>query len=304
MALPAAKPKGLVVFAHGYGHTSASWVEHMRRTAEQLGVVAVAMDYRGAVIEPDANGDGLPESHGWNVVTGADDMIAVTRKLQKRCKIDNVVLMGVSMGGNASGLAVAEAGRRGLSGRGGGPLFDHWIDVEGAVNVTETYNEASLLAPANEFAANAKADIEAEAGGTFAEVPDAYRDMTVMARLDDIAAAGLEGAVVIHGLDDGLVPYNQGREMTMGLASRGVPVDMFTVGRKSPESESETTATGYLFGALQDDYRSPLAGHASEKSETHIVMVLAFERLAAIFHGTAPGPYNDYFVDGEAGTFP
>lgn len=50
--------------------------------------------------------------------------------------------------------------------------------------------------------------------------------------------------------------------------------------------------------------RSPLSGHASEASNTHIVMVTAFSQMAAIFGGTVPGPYNDYFVDGEAGTFP
>lgn len=303
-ALPAKKPTGLVVFAHGYGHTSKSWEDHMKSAARELGVIAVAMDYRGAAIEPDANGDGLPESHGWNVVTGAQDSIAVARMFSKACKTDKIVLLGVSMGGNASGLAVAEVGANSITDAKGKPLFDYWIDVEGAVNVTETYFEASALAPANAFAAQAKADIEAEAGGTYDEVPEVYQHMTVMNRLDDIAASGIKGVVVIHGLDDGLVPYNQGREITEGLAANSIPVDMFTIGRKSPESDNDTSLTGYVGGQVQDDYRSPLSGHASEASNTHIVMVTAFSQMAAIFGGTVPGPYNDYFVDGEAGTFP
>ena len=303
-ALPSKKPTGLIVFAHGYGHTSKSWEGHMKSAARELGVIAVAMDYRGAVIEPGANGDGLPESHGWNVVTGAQDSIAVARMISKACKTDKIVLLGVSMGGNTSGLAVADVGANSITDAKGKPLFDYWIDVEGAVNVTETYFGASALAPANAFAAQAKADIEAEAGGTYDEVPEAYQHMTVMNRLDDIAASGIKGVVVIHGLDDGLVPYNQGREITEGLAANSIPVDMFTIGRKSPESDNDTSATGYAGGQVQDDYRSPLSGHASEKSKTHIVMVTAFAQMAAIFGGIVPGPYNDYFVDGEAGTFP
>jgi hypothetical protein len=109
--------------------------------------------------------------------------------------------------------------------------------------------------------------------------------------------------VVVHGIDDGLVPYNQGRELSTGLAAAGVPVDMFTVGRRSPESERETTLSGYAGGAVQEGYTSPLAGHASEKSTTHVVMVTAFDRLAELVRGNEPGPHREFLVDGEAGTF-
>ena len=37
----------------------------------------------------------------------------------------------------------------------GNPLFDHWIDIEGAVNVIETYLGARLLAPVNDYAKRA-----------------------------------------------------------------------------------------------------------------------------------------------------
>jgi hypothetical protein len=275
----------------------------MRRAARRHGVIAAAMDYRGVKISPDSNGDGLPESRGWNVMAGARDTIAVARRLERRCKsIKKVVIFGVSMGANTAGLAVAIAGQKRLKQSDGTPLFDHWFDVEGAVNVIETYSSARALAPVNGTAANATADIEKEAGGPIEEAHDEYVKRAVVSRIDDIAASGIKGVVLVHGLDDGLVPYNQSREMSTLLAARRIAYDFFTIGRRSPQSEKETTATGYVGSALSADYKSPLAGHASEKSRTHIVMVTAFRRLWELVdksHGFVPGEYTEYFVDGE-----
>lgn len=305
-ALPKKRPTGLVVFAHGYGHTSFSWVGHMTRAARDHGVVAVAMDYRGIKISPDDDGDGLPESRGWNVMTGAEDSIAAARLFESSCSsIKTVSIMGVSMGGNTSGLAVALAGERGITKREGDPLFDYWYDIEGAINLIETYTAARLAAPADETAKNASEDIEAETGGPIEQYPEAYRDRTVAARIADIRAAGLDGVVIVHGLDDGLVPYNQAREMAALLGGAGISTDVFSIGRRSPKSEKETTLTGHVVGQADENYKSPLAGHASEKSTTHIVMVTAFDRLWALMDGNdAPGPYREFLVDGEAGTFP
>ncbi len=299
-ALPHGAPKGLAVFAHGYGHTSASWAEHMKNAARR-GLIAVGMDYRGIKILHQKEEHGLPKSRGWNVWKGAEDSIAAAKLFQAACpSIKKTVIMGVSMGGNTSGLAVAMAAEE--KSRKGGPLFDYWIDVEGAVNVIETYAGARLLeGSGNETAKNAKADIEAEMGGPIEQEPQAYVDHAVVSHIEDIKASGVKGVVVIHGLDDGLVPYNQGREMSSLLLAAGVPTDMFTVGRKSPESERETTLTGYVAGAVDPDYRSPLAGHASEASQTHIVMTTAFDRLWALFKGDTPGQYREFLVDGELG---
>lgn len=302
-AVPSTAPDTLVVFAHGYGHTSASWAEHMKNSARDHGVAAVAMDYRNSVITPDANGDGLPEARGWRVMEGAQDSIAAAQLFEASCpSIDEIVIFGVSMGGNASGLAVALAKDAHRSD--GSPLFDYWVDVEGAVNVIETYAGASVLAPVNTFASNAKADIEEEMGGTFDQKPDTYAEHTVVNRIDDIKASGVKGVIVVHGVDDGLVPYNQAREMSTLLAQAEIPTDMYTIGRKSEESERETTATSYVGNQLDPEYNSPLAGHASEKSQTHIVMVTALDRLWTLVDGEAPGPYREFFVDGPTGTYP
>ena len=306
-AVPDESPTTLAVFTHGYGHTSASWVEHMKNAARDRGMAAVAMDYRGAIITPDSNGDGLPESRGWDVMAGAEDSIAVAQAFERSCPtIENFVIFGVSMGGNTAGLVTALQGEHGITDSEGNPLFDYWFNIEGATNVTETYLEARALAPANATARNAVEDIEREMGGPIESNPGPYQERTVISRIADIKASGIKGVVVVHGVDDGLVPYNQGREMAAALAGAAIDTDMYTIGRKSPESERETSASGYVFGNIDPNYRSPLAGHASEKSQTHIVMVTAFERLwSLVEEGETPGgPYREFIVDGEAGTFP
>jgi len=287
-AVPRGQARGLVVFAHGYGHTSLSWAGHMR-TAARHGLIAATMDYRGLEISPDADGDGLPESRGWPAIAGAEDSIAAARFLQSLCKVKTVTILGVSMGGNMSGLALALAGERELTRTGGKtPLFDYWVDVEGATNVAETYAAARTAEPANETAKNAKADIEAETGGTFEQYPEEYRRRTVVARVDDVAASGIDGAIVIHGLDDGLVPYNQSRELAALMREAGIVTEMVTIGRRDEDSEQETTLTGHAAGAVYPDYISPLSGHASEKSTTHIVMQTALARLWSLMSGSPP----------------
>ncbi|MEA2447037.1 MAG: hypothetical protein QOK47_674, partial [Actinomycetota bacterium] len=264
--------------------------EHMRKAAAEHGVIAVAMDYRGTYEQE--NEDGSVTVRGWFVKEGADDMVAATKLFQGLCpSIEQTVLFGVSMGGNASGLALAKASAE--KSPTGGPLFDYWFDVEGAVNVVETYAGASVLAPANEFATFAKADIEDEMNGTFADDPEGYEDLAVVSHIDEIAQSGVKGVAVIHALEDGLVPYNQAREMVTELVAKQIPLEVYTVGGKG-DGESGTTLTGYT--PFKD---SPFAGHASEKSETHIIMVTAFERLwSLVDEGAGFANYTENVIDG------
>lgn len=291
--LPEEDPETLVVFGHGYGHISDSWVEHMKRAAAEHGVAAVAMDYRGSY--KDEKGT----NRGWFVKEGADDMIAATKLFQAECSsIKQTVIFGVSMGGNSTGLAVAKSGE--YENAQGGPLFDYWFNIEGAVNVVETYAGASLLAPANAYAANAKADIEDEMNATFQEDPEGYADLAVVSHADEIGASGIKGVVMVHAIEDGLVPYNQSRELVPMLLGEGIPTEMFTAGRH--EGEPGTTVTGYI---PNKPTGSPFAGHASETSTRHIVMSTAFERLwALIDDDEVVRTYQEFFVDPEAGTFP
>lgn len=304
-AVPAGRAQGLVVFAHGLGHTSFSWIPHMREAARH-GLIAVGMDYRGLKILPDANGDGLPGSEGWPAVNGAEDSIAAALAFDRRCTVPQVALMGVSMGGHISGLAVAMVGEgdEPIRREDGSPLFDYWIDTEGAVNFTESYLEARAAASFNESAAQTKAGMEEETGCPIEACPHEYLRRTVPARIDDVAAAGLDAAIVVHGLDDGLVPYNQGREMSTLLAAAGIPTEMITVALRDADSERETTLTGHAAGLVVPGYTSPLAGHASEKSQTHIVMETSLERLWALMEGQVPGPYRECLSTGTGGAHP
>lgn len=296
VAYPATAPKGIVAFTHGYGHSALSWAHHLRRVAQELGVVTVIMDNRGLKMLPPEKEGGLPKSRGWNVSAGAADIIAATQSLEHCAPRGMNTMFSVSMGGNTAGLALAEGVQRADK---SGPLYDYWVDVEGATNVAETYLEARLLGPANEYAANALEDITAEMGGPIESDPAPYLERSVVLRVDDIAAGGLKGVAKVHGVDDGLVPFNQAREMVAALDANGIPVQMVNVLRRTPESERETTATGYAGGQLDPNYTSPFAGHASETSTVHIVMKAAWDRLTWMYRdGYLPDCRQETVLDG------
>lgn len=293
-ALPTDAPQGIVAFTHGYGHTTESWRRHLVRVAEELDVIAVAMDYRGLQIIPSTTG-GLPSSRGWNVSKGAEDTIAATKHFEASCPdADTIVIHGVSMGSNTAGLVAAAGATRADATT---PLYDYWVNVEGATNVTETYLIATAAARADAYAANAKADIEAEMGGTLLEKPEEYRWRSIVTRAGDIKAAGIKGVMMVHGVDDGLVPANQSREMATALTQAGVPYHLFTVVRRTAESDRDTTITGHALSRVDSGYRSPFAGHASEKSETHVVMVKGFALLADLYAGTVPCGVTESVID-------
>lgn len=270
---PDKKPVGLVVFFHGINHTSRDWLHHLERVSRESRVVTVAMDYPG---ERDAHGD--PIAGSWQVQEGATASIAAAERLQAQCRsIRTTVAYGVSMGGNASGLAVADAPVG---------LFDWWFAIEGAHNVIETYVEASAVAVSgNTTAVQARAGIEREMGGTLAEQPDAYRQRTNVLRAEDIASR-IRGVFMVHGLADGLVPYNQSREMAGLLRDLGRPVEFVTATTNGGQ-ESGTTVDGYVTAQIPEGQRpaSPFAGHANERSVTHVVGAAGFTRLAALFQG-------------------
>jgi acetyl esterase/lipase len=296
-ALPAGKPKGLVAFFHGYTHTAHSWAEHIRRTAAEEGVIALAMNYRGQIDGPPYPGTTLPRSRGWQVSEGAADSIAATQLFDRSCPgLGSIVAYGVSVGGNASGLAVASRATRTT----GAPLYDQWFDIEGAVNVIEIYTAARALAQTgNVLAAQATEDIEREMGGPIEARPEAYTTRTVVRRAEDIKASGVRGVTLVHGADDGLVPYSQSREMQARLLELEIPTDMITVGTRGEASEPGTTLTGSL-GA--PGYTSPFAGHADEASTTHIVGNSGFERLSAYFRRGETPRCREFVVDGTTRT--
>lgn len=283
---PAAAPSVLVVFAHGYSHNVDGWRDHMKREAKRLGVLAVAMNYRGLTDLP-ARPDGYQRSRGWPVLKGGADLNAAALNALATCpSIKHVILYGVSMGANASGMALAAKPKR----PGGKPLYDLWIAVEGVHNLTTLYYGARLVAPTNKFAAEAKEDIEIETGGTPETANAAYTARTNTLRGADIGGAGLKGAILVHGRDDGLAPYSFSQEMTRVLRGQNVETDFFTVASRRADDDPDTSLSG-----------GP--GHGSEISQRHIVIDTGFDRLAAIVARSEPPPCDrDFIVEGRDDT--
>jgi hypothetical protein len=293
-AVPKKTAKGIVVFDHGYGHTAYSWIQHIEQVASRDGVIAIAMDYRGQHDSPPAKGETLPSSRGWRVSEGAQDSIAAAQLFDKTCRTGGVnTIYGVSMGGNTSGLVVAAKPKR----ANGAPLFDYWFAIEPAVNVTETWAEATAVAKSgNTFAVNAAADIEEETGGTPATASSAYQSRTVVARITDIAAAGLKGVAVVQGVDDGLVPYNQSREIVAELRANRVPTSEVTILTRG-DGEAGTTLSGNVLDEVGQE--SPFAGHASEVSNTQIVGVTGFQLLDNLYDENTPPKCANEVLDGD-----
>jgi len=313
-ALPSSRPKGIVVFAHGHDNTpEGAWETHLRQTAEQDHVIAVAMDYYDPTPpNPLPAGVGTDE-YGWRVSEGADFSVTAARAFDAACHPRTIAMYGVSMGGETAGLAVAERAKR-ANGR---PLFDYLFDIEGVANVLETYYEAQATSN------YAQGEIEEETGGTPQQDPTAYEQRDLVTRAGDIAASGIRGVVVVQAADDGLVPYDQNREFVSQLVADGVPVDYFTVGMRgkidtanpnplnltdnpgcSDPNSCQTTLDGYVTGYVPG-FTSPFAGHGWEGSNTQPVIMTGFARLTALFdQGQHPVGYHEYFADPNTGIVP
>jgi hypothetical protein len=315
-ALPAGKPRGLVVFGHGHGNAAHKWQENLRNAARDMGVIAVAMDYRRQTLP---NGD---DSYGWRVREGAEDSIAVAQLFERKCLAGKkkphkpkkpktgkkpkkpksaerlpIVMYGVSMGGNTSGLAVAAGADR----VDGSPLFDYWFNIEGVTNVIETYFEARAVAgpPLNNGTGRiAVQEIEEELGGPFESRPAEYADAAVVTRADDIKASGLKGVVMVHGADDGTVPYNQSPEMFARLVEQDIPTDFFTVGRRGSGTDGQTAEETLVVASFIPGYSPMFAGHGGENDLRHPVIRAGFERLARLFNDDrVPTCFRKFVVD-------
>lgn len=290
------QPTRLVVFSHGIGHTvQASWLPHMRRELRLAqnyenapgSVAFVATDYR--------------DNLGFPTLRGAYDTIAATEyALEKFPTIDTVYLFGVSMGGAVSGTAIVESAALSEDGE---ALYDYWITAEGVSQLAETYSEAKAAAEAtgNSTAMAAAEGIERDTGGTPVECPLAYQRRSPALHAAQMQLGGIQAATVIHPVNDGLVPHNQGREMAGALTTAGIATQFFTVVGIPEGQNPGTTGTGTL-GAGEADSTLNLAGHGSEADANHPVMRTAFEQLRKMLDGqyNAEVPYFECIVDHRA----
>jgi hypothetical protein len=280
-ALPETQqPTQLVVMFHGHGNDSCSWRNHLRRAAER-GAVAFALDYVRQTPS---------ENYGWFMREASADSIAAARHfLAAYPSIQQVFAFGISMGGNASGVAVASPDAVRLDGT--TPLFDYWVVVEGANNLIEEYGVIRAVAPAVADAALAQREIEQENGGSLEQVPQRYAEITNVLRAPDMSA--LRGAVVVNGVDDGLVTTDQSPQLAAALNAVGVPTHLYTVLFRG-DGEPGSTATGIvadpIFEALGLPYPAAFAGHGWEGSDTQVVIAQGFARLWELMDGAAVQP--------------
>ncbi len=274
------QPDKLVVFAHGLGHdVFKSWTQYVARTVRD-DVAVVTTNYR--------DNDRFP------ILRGAHDTIAGTLlALERFPSVQTVYLLGISMGGGVSGTALTEAIHVTDDGSG---LYDYWVALEPFTNMFEGYVEAAAALP--EIATY----MEEETGGTPVTQPAAYQRMSPALRAADMAAAGLRAAVVVHGFNDGLVAYNMGREMWLGLVTAGIPSQFFNVLRVAEGQDAGTDGTGLLtniLGLPDPNDELGFAGHADEADAPHPIMRVGFEQLELMLNGNydEATPALEHFVD-------
>lgn len=181
----------LVVLAKGFGVPGEAWRPLMQELADR-GAASVAMEYRGA---PDA----------WKVRAAVEDTLAATLALRQAHPFQRVILYGVSMGGEVSGLALARAPPG---------TYTHWLAGAGVMDLRSEWQEVLSF----------QSRIEAEAGGTPWQVPAAYAELSPLDQVRSIAAHGLTRAYLVHGAADMVVPVEHAERMAQALAQEGVPV--------------------------------------------------------------------------------
>ena len=273
-------PTRLVVMAHGLNHDVVEhWTQYIVRTTRE-DVATVTTNYRDNLQMP--------------VLRGAHDIIAATLHAKARFPtIETVYFLGVSLGGAISGTAIAESLHVTEPGEG---LFDYWVALEPLTNLFEAHTEAAGAAP--EYAAF----MEDENGGTPMEQPQEYQRRSPVTRTAEMAEVGIRAVAIVHPVNDGLVVYNQAREMVAALVSVGIPTQLTTVLRHAEGQDPGTEGSGVIAGAVGiDDPNSELhfAGHADEADATHPVMRRGFEILEEMLDGVYDEtiPYMEYVLD-------
>lgn len=307
--VPGTRPTRLVVFCHGATHTvEEAWQP----------VVAATVRPDTAVIASNYRGDELlsPEFTPFPILAGAQDTIAATQlALARFPSVETVYLLGVSLGGAVSGIAIAESTRLTPD---GSSLYDYWIAAEGVANLAEYWVPVSVFAQANPLAAALLRGVEADPGGTPAEVPQEYLRRSSALRAQEMQAGGLRAAALVHASNDGIVPYDMSRQMAAALRAAGVPTHLFTVLRDSDGQVSGTgdrfadygvdgTLTGLFTGALgldnpNDSLGLNLTGHGDELDYAHPVVRTSLELLRAMLDGSyVVEPYAETVVDDQGG---
>ncbi|MEA2198949.1 MAG: hypothetical protein QOJ25_3000 [Solirubrobacteraceae bacterium] len=307
-SLPATAPKGIVVVGHGFPGTATTFAAQVQQIATNDHVIALSMNYRGT---------DLSTGLGWRVIEGAHDSIAATKLFDGACPgntsfVNTVV--GISMGGNMSGIAVSSNATRA---DGATALYDYWFDVSGVTNVPEIYADGLAistvpLGSVQALGQNAVNAMNAEFGGTPVTALGAYLSNSPVFRAGAMRASGLKGVEIFHGIDDGEVTADQSAQMATALGVTGIPTDVYTSLFNTPGGSNGLTLDGDTLGAVLDvlnqdalmgmlpAYVSPFSGHVSA-----VVLSTALAHLNALYTtGQAPTGLSVTLADGDLGTYP
>lgn len=191
LGVPGGRPHALVVIAHGGGTTAEHHREDLQGLAED-GVLAVAMDYRGA-------------RDAFKVEAGVQDTVAATLFLQAAYpEVRQTILQGWSMGGAVALLAVATAPAG---------TYAHVVVGSGITDLAALWQELPWVRPA----------IESEAGGTPDAAPQAYAERSPIHHAAAIVGRA-ERIWFVHGADDPIVKPSHAYQMHEALLAAGQPV--------------------------------------------------------------------------------
>ncbi len=190
----------------GYGQTAAALVEH--------GYVVVAADYRLS----------RPGSPSWPA--NLEDLRAAVRWVRGHATVygvdpDRIAVMGASAGGHlAALLAVCPDDPPGSERRSAvGASAARRPAVSARVQAVIDFYGPSDLAALAAGSKPAGASLALFLGGGPNDVPDRYKAASPALHVTRAAPPML----LIHGVDDWLVPRDQSRRLSAALASEGVP---------------------------------------------------------------------------------
>ncbi|HET6398571.1 MAG TPA: prolyl oligopeptidase family serine peptidase, partial [Candidatus Thermoplasmatota archaeon] len=197
VAIPRAPARVLVVVCHHLESSAADYAELLLHLADH-GAVAIAMDYRG------------PQD-AFKVETGAQDTLAATMFAQQNLpRLDRTILYGYSLGGAVSGVAAARAPAG---------TYDYWISGSGVLDLSTLWAEHPPFQPR----------IEAETGGTPADVPEAYARRSPLAQVPTISSQGFTRVYLAYGPADIITPAEHHERMYHDLRAANVPVSLYLV---------------------------------------------------------------------------
>jgi dipeptidyl aminopeptidase/acylaminoacyl peptidase len=197
LAVPAGDPKTLVVLAHPWAVGTDVFKVDLQRLAH-AGVLAVAMEFRG-------------DWDDFKVAAGVEDTVAATLALQAEYpSLDRTLLYGWSMGGEIALLSVAQAPAG---------TYDYVFEGAGVTDLAALWHSFVMARPA----------IEAETGGTPAEVPGEYVRRSPIERVGELQDKGVARYFIVHGAGDAPVPVEQAERMYSKMADAGLPVSYYVV---------------------------------------------------------------------------